>query len=487
MNSRTRRAGRIPLVGVMALALALAAAPVAADVDAVDAGLQTSSAAANAARVMAFQTVVCADYGSVRGNRAGSGPDDTARDSADVGAPVEDRELPIELLPSAPDGCHFEPDVVDFRLTLGSDEFVLSDDTEGLHRDDHLGVSRITTGAFFDPSRGVGELNLEIRAIVPQETLFGALQCYDDARNADNLEIISVPPNLEGGGFVCVLFLVDDAADTGSGEETGGESGDESDDQAPPAGSPPAVITPDTQVLGDQQVVQERNGQTVMASGPATGDIRIAFGPDEDLATDAAVIAACDVLVDEVDGLVRQAPNVVVIDPTGFAPGDEIEVSTLIPAAAVQQAADWSTVPTGDLQVGETDADVAFVTPEQILERLQQIRTNRGLPAEPDSDALWVERILAGTATIGDARTAISAKAAYWSADAHGVCFAGEKSEVGSLTGLPPLQGTALFGPVLLGPCTEETGAPCIDARTGDDDGNVIIDYRIPAEDPWMR
>lgn len=72
----------------------------------------------------------------------------------------------------------------------------------------------------------------------------------------------------------------------------------------------------------------------------------------------------------------------------------------------------FSPTPTG--QTGPAPADPQFTTPNMIRQRVAQMRANRGLPADPASDEIWVRRILAGTHTLGDARTAIENKAANW-------------------------------------------------------------------------
>lgn len=62
-------------------------------------------------------------------------------------------------------------------------------------------------------------------------------------------------------------------------------------------------------------------------------------------------------------------------------------------------------------QTGPAPDDPNYTTESQIRGRIADIRANRGLPPDPASDNIWVERILSGRATIGDARTAISEKA----------------------------------------------------------------------------
>ena len=71
-------------------------------------------------------------------------------------------------------------------------------------------------------------------------------------------------------------------------------------------------------------------------------------------------------------------------------------------------------------QTGSTAGDSAFTSPEQVNQRLQDIRRNRGLSADPASDRIWADRIAAGTHTLGDARTAISNRAIELSRDTFG-------------------------------------------------------------------
>ena len=66
------------------------------------------------------------------------------------------------------------------------------------------------------------------------------------------------------------------------------------------------------------------------------------------------------------------------------------------------------------------------------------------------------------------------------------VCFAPDKPATGWLSDLGELQNTDLYGPVLLPPCSDEQGAPCIESRTKQQ-ANVVITFRIPAEDPWLK
>lgn len=71
-------------------------------------------------------------------------------------------------------------------------------------------------------------------------------------------------------------------------------------------------------------------------------------------------------------------------------------------------------------QTGSTAGDAGFTSPEQVNQRLQDIRRNRGLDPDPASDRIWADRIAAGTHTLGDARTAISNKAMELSRDTFG-------------------------------------------------------------------
>ena len=68
-------------------------------------------------------------------------------------------------------------------------------------------------------------------------------------------------------------------------------------------------------------------------------------------------------------------------------------------------------LPTPTGQTGEVQADTSFTTASQIRSRVRAIRRNRGLPDDPASDQIWVDRIRSGTHTLGDARTAIEDRA----------------------------------------------------------------------------
>jgi hypothetical protein len=72
-----------------------------------------------------------------------------------------------------------------------------------------------------------------------------------------------------------------------------------------------------------------------------------------------------------------------------------------------------------DWLIGSVDGDnIDFlrtkypgVSDEEVYrQRVAQIRENRNLPDDPVSNQVWVDRIMAGTHTLGDARTAITAK-----------------------------------------------------------------------------
>jgi hypothetical protein len=70
-----------------------------------------------------------------------------------------------------------------------------------------------------------------------------------------------------------------------------------------------------------------------------------------------------------------------------------------------------SDLPTPTMQTGPAPGDASYTTDVQILQRIAAIRANNGLPADPASDRIWLTRIKNGSATIGDARTAIVMRA----------------------------------------------------------------------------
>lgn len=255
------------------------------------------------------------------------------------------------------------------------------------------------------------------------------------------------------------------------------------DDPGPKNGG--GVSSPTTGVLGELSTSIDRDGQTVAVTGPAGGDVALSFAEDDDTAR--IVAEACQALVDDhPDRPARLSANTFIVVPSGFGTGDALTVTSTVSGEYVTQPADYATVGTGDFQIGEAPDDVNYVTEDQLRGRLMAIRDNRGLAPDPASDGIWIDRILAGTHTIGDARTAISAKGAYEAAAAFQLCFVGEKPDHGSATGLPALGGTPLFGPVLLGDCSDQVTAPCIESRDKDGD-EVTVVATIPAEDPWMR
>lgn len=263
------------------------------------------------------------------------------------------------------------------------------------------------------------------------------------------------------------------APDPGNGDGDGGST-------------PPSPQRPQTGVAGEQSTSIDRGGQTVTVTGPAGGDIELSFA-DADDGTARIVADACQALVDDhPDRPARLSPNTFIVLPSDFPDGEVLTVTSTVPGGYVTQPADYATVGTGDFQIGAAPDDPNFVTEDEIRIRLIAIRDNRGLAPDPASNDIWIERILAGTHTIGDARTAISAKGAYESAAAFQLCFVGDKTDHGALTGLAALEGTDLFGPVLLDDCSDEVTAPCIASRDKSS-SDVTVVATIPAEDPWMR
>jgi hypothetical protein len=245
--------------------------------------------------------------------------------------------------------------------------------------------------------------------------------------------------------------------------------------------------------LVDSRVTDERDGSVITAYGPdvAGASIALAFqdvaGAGGDTATADAFFAACDTLLDpDAQQPQRLARYVAELVPNGYRTGDLLIATSSTPESVVStDPASYANIGTGGFIIGDVTGDSAFTTEARILERLLAIRTNRALPSDTDSDAIWLARITAGTRTLGDARTAISSKAAYQSADAFQLCFAPEKASMGSLSGLRPLGTTELFGPVLLDDCGAST-APCVVSRTKVD-GTVQLEISLPAEDPYFR
>jgi hypothetical protein len=245
--------------------------------------------------------------------------------------------------------------------------------------------------------------------------------------------------------------------------------------------------------LVDSRVTDERDGSVITAYGPdvAGASIALAFrdvdGAGGDTATADTFSAACDTLLDtDAQQPQRLARHVAELVPDGYRAGDLLIATSSTPrSVVVVDPASYANIGTGGFIIGDVTGDSAFTTDAQILERLLAIRTNRALPSDTDSDAIWLARITAGTRTLGDARTAISAKGAYQSAEAFQLCFAPEKASMGSLSGLAPLGTTELFGPVLLDDCGPST-APCVLSRTKVD-GAVQVEISLPAEDPYFR
>jgi hypothetical protein len=68
------------------------------------------------------------------------------------------------------------------------------------------------------------------------------------------------------------------------------------------------------------------------------------------------------------------------------------------------------------------------------------------------------------------------------------VCVAAESEEYGGFSGLPPIAGTPLFGPVILGNCTDaSTSAEACVLNKTKVGGDVILTYQLPTEDPWLK
>ena len=68
------------------------------------------------------------------------------------------------------------------------------------------------------------------------------------------------------------------------------------------------------------------------------------------------------------------------------------------------------------------------------------------------------------------------------------VCVAAEDEDYGGFSGLPPIAGTLLFGPVILGDCTDDSGPgdACVRNKTKTG-GAVVLTYQLPTEDPWLK
>ena len=65
--------------------------------------------------------------------------------------------------------------------------------------------------------------------------------------------------------------------------------------------------------------------------------------------------------------------------------------------------------PTG--QTGSVPGDDKFTSRTGIMRRTADIRQNRGLAPDAESNSIWADRVLAGTHTLGDARTRLEDKA----------------------------------------------------------------------------
>lgn len=62
--------------------------------------------------------------------------------------------------------------------------------------------------------------------------------------------------------------------------------------------------------------------------------------------------------------------------------------------------------------VADAPADPSYDTDKEILQRLRDIRANRSLAPDPETDQMWLNRIKAGTHTLAHARTAYDNEAA---------------------------------------------------------------------------
>lgn len=90
----------------------------------------------------------------------------------------------------------------------------------------------------------------------------------------------------------------------------------------------------------------------------------------------------------------------------------------------------------GTGQTGSVPGDADYTSDEQVLERVAEMRANRGLTADPESDDIWLRRIKAGTHDLGDARAAIEGKAA-----SEGRSLADVRKSLDQQAGTHPLTG----------------------------------------------
>ena len=67
--------------------------------------------------------------------------------------------------------------------------------------------------------------------------------------------------------------------------------------------------------------------------------------------------------------------------------------------------------PTPTRQTGSVPGDDKFTSRTGIMRRTADIRQNRGLAPDAESNSIWADRVLAGTHTLGDARTRLEDKA----------------------------------------------------------------------------
>lgn len=87
---------------------------------------------------------------------------------------------------------------------------------------------------------------------------------------------------------------------------------------------------------------------------------------------------------------------------------------------------------------GDTPTDAGVTDPDDVRDRVAAMRRNRGLAPSPAWDNVWAERIMAGEADLGDARTALEQRAVRESGDPSpeqrekpGAPGPGEQDEIG--------------------------------------------------------
>lgn len=179
-----------------------------------------------------LQKIICEDHSQIRGNRSGNSPDDTDGGYQDWGTAGDVDNLTNSALPvtlysdeaDLPAGCSFAEGWSFFGglgqnavKTAGQSGTAGSGVTKTAASTGSDGIVNAMASDFLNPSDSYAFVQGDKRLWIAEEQQggyeFGALQCYRDALNPDNLEFIEFGSNGPTGDVNCVAWNVHGSID----------------------------------------------------------------------------------------------------------------------------------------------------------------------------------------------------------------------------------------------------------------------------------